>query len=121
MSLSAYELTRIYFNKLYAVSCKWFAECYTFFEVKNQRKIMTPAEKKADLKRKYEALGAQKSTLQEYIARQEKTKKKTFKLPPAVKYILMAPFLLFFAFGILFLPFMLYKAFTAPATSTASK
>lgn len=79
------------------------------------------AETKTDLSAKYQTKGAQRSTLQEYIARQEKAKKKEFKLPKAVQYILMAPLLLLFAFGVFFIPYMVYKAMTAPPTSTASK
>ena len=73
---------------------------------------------KTDFHNKYEAKGAQQVSLQEYLSRQEKAKKSQFKIPPAVKYILAAPFLIIFCFGLFFIPYMIFKAITSTSADT---
>ena len=68
---------------------------------------------KTDFRNKYEAKGAQQVSLQDYLAKQEKTKKSQFKIPTAVKYILAAPVLIIFCFGLFLIPYMIFQAFTS--------
>ena len=77
----------------------------------------------AELKTKYEAKGAQQISLQEYRAIQEKKAKAKFALPAYVKFILAAPLFILFAFGLFFIPYIIFKAFTSnsPADSDKAK
>ena len=74
------------------------------------------AENKAEeLKNQYKAKGFQQLSLSEYESiRREKAKKKSFKVPAAVKFILSTPLYIIFCCGLIFLPFMVYIFFTSP-------
>ena len=73
---------------------------------------------KVDLKMKYQSKGAQKTTYKDYLTQQEKSSKKQFKMPPFVKYILMIPFILIFCFGLIFIPYLIFKALTSPSADS---
>ena len=76
-------------------------------------------ESKTDIKTAYQAKGAQASSYKEYLAKQEKAAQKSkSKVPAFVKYIFMAPFFIIFIFGVFFLPYMLFKAFTSPSSDS---
>ena len=75
-----------------------------------------------DLKAKYQTKGAQQVSLQEYMALQEKKAKKAkVALPAYVKFILATPLFILFAFGLFFIPYIIFQAFTSHSSSDSGK
>ena len=80
---------------------------------------MTDPENKKDpsLAEKYKLEGAQQTSYDEYATAKakSKTKRSSFKIPTFVKFIIGAPFVIIFIFGILFIPYIIYLILTSPS------
>jgi len=70
---------------------------------------------KALLKQKYKAKGCQTLSLAEYQAlRAKRSRKKRAGIPIHFKFVLSTPLLIIFCFGVLFLPYIIYRIATGP-------
>lgn len=78
---------------------------------------MTDSKNKNELTltEKYKLKGAQQMTYAEYETLRAKNKNAKPKIPPIVKMILGAPFVLIACVGVLFIPYMLYLIITSPS------
>ena len=74
-------------------------------------------KKNLTLAEKYKLKGAQQMSYDQYEALKAKNSRKSskFKIPTFAKFILTAPFIIGFAFGIFFIPFIIYLILTSPS------
>jgi hypothetical protein len=74
---------------------------------------VNPNEKE-NLAQKYKEKGAQRLSIAEYVALQEKKEKAAIKVPKQIKVAFSIPFLILFAFGVVFVPYMIFLIATSP-------
>lgn len=84
----------------------------------NQDGSLPPIDEEEDLAQLYKArgIGVRKKNLKEYALLKEQQKQhNNFRLPTAVKVVLLTPLIILFCIGLLFIPYMTYLFFTSNA------